>query len=151
MSKGLTNSYLEKITRKLIGPSFLGVHPCDVYPKKTKSSFSLIFNTGRKYTSGEHFVAIRAQKNIVFYFDPFGEPPKNVFIKNFLSGLNRPVQSNKVQIQDDTSNFCGFYCLAYLMSSKKKMNLDRFINLFSTKKKKENDKKVIEFIVSNIK
>jgi len=153
MSKGLTNSYLQKLTKKIIGPNFLGVFPCDLYPPKIKTSFSVIFNTAPHNTSGEHFIAIKATKTSVFYFDSFGEPPKNERLKIFLSLIikNRSFKWNGVQIQDDSSNFCGFYCLAYLMSAKKKMKHDRFINLFIKENKKENDKKVINFIVSNIK
>jgi hypothetical protein len=153
MSKGLTNSYLQKLTKKLIGSNFLGVFPCDLYPTRIKTTFSLILNTAPHNTSGEHFIAIRATKKSVFYFDSFGEPPKNEQIKSFLSRIikNRSFNWNEVQIQDDSSNFCGFYCLAYLMSAKKKMKHDRFINLFVEENKKENDKKVTNFIVSNIK
>lgn len=153
MARGLTNKYLNDITKKLVGHRFVGVYPCDVYPKTKKTCFSLIFNTAPKNSSGEHFVAVNVKNKSVFYFDPFGEPPKNDFINNYLKKISkgRLVKWNNVQIQDDSSNFCGFYCLGFLMSEKNRMPFDRFISLFSIKRKKDNDRKIIELIVSLIK
>lgn len=153
MSKGLTNSFLSKISKKILGSDFLGVYPCDVRPKKQKTSFLVIFNTGRKHTKGEHFIAIKIRRKEIFYFDPFGEPPTNDFILSFLADVKkkRKIFWNRVQIQDNSSNFCGFFCLAYLISAQRKMPLNQFINLFSKENKKINDKIVIEFIVSKIK
>jgi hypothetical protein len=153
MSRGLTNKYLENLSRKLLGSKFLGVYPCDVHPKTQKTCFSIIFNTAKEGTSGEHFVCLDVREKIIFYFDSFGEAPKNKFIKKFLFNIKEKkiIFWNRVQIQDDSSNFCGFYCLAFLMSMKNKIHFDRFINLFSIKNKKENDQTVVKFIVSKIK
>lgn len=152
--KGLTNEYLHALSKKLIGKEFLGVYPCDVIPKmKNNSTSFIIFNTGRSNTEGEHFVAIKVTKKNVFYFDSFGEPPSNKDISNFLLAIigRKKFEYNISPIQDDSSNFCGFYCLAYLMSAKKKWSFKRFKNLFSIQNKKKNDSKVIKFIVRNIK
>ena len=150
MSGGLSNSFLERIGKKILGSDFVGVFPCDVHRKSRKKTYLIIFNTGRKNTLGEHFVAIKIGKKSVFYFDPFGEPPTNSFIKEYISKLKRPLNWNIVQIHHNSSNFCGFYCLAYLMSVKKKMSFKKFLNLFSIQNKKSNDKKVVDFIVSNL-
>lgn len=154
MSRGLTNSYLEKLSRKILGSSFTGVYPCDVHPRTRRKSFSVIFNTApQSNTLGEHFVAIKVKKKLVFYFDPFGEPPTNEDIKKFLIGIggDRAIKWNGVQIQDNSSNFCGFFCLAFLISAENKIRFSRFINLFSIQNKKENNKKAVDFIVSQIK
>lgn len=146
MAKGLTNKYLENITKKLIGSSFIGVYPCDVHPVTKKKNFSLIFNTGKKDSSGEHFIAISVSNKKVFYFDPFGEKPSNTDILKYITSLKRKLTWNTRKIQHDTSSFCGFYCLAYLVSIKRKMSFSRFKSLFSNQNLKENDKKVVKFI-----
>ena len=153
MSRGLSNSFLSKISRKILGPKFLGVYPCDVRPKTKNRSCFIIFNTGKKNTEGEHFVAVKIVKKEIFYFDPFGEQPNNDYILSFLreEKKNKKFFWNRVQIQDNSSNFCGFFCLAYLISAKNKMPMKRFKNLFSIQNRKLNDKIVIEFIISKIK
>ena len=153
MSKGLTHSYLKRLSRKILGDNFIGVYSCDIHPRTRKKSFSVIFNTAPSTTLGEHFVAIKVEKKLIFYFDPLGEPPTNPDIKNFLLkiGNDRVIKWNRVQIQDNSSNFCGFFCLAFLMSAKNKIRFSRFINLFSIQNKNENNKKAVDFIVSQIK
>ena len=146
MAKGLTNDYLENITFKFIGSSFLGVYPCDAHPKIPKKNFSIIFNTGKKDSDGEHFIAISVSNKKAFYFDPFGERPANADIIKFLSSLERTFTWNKIKIQHEVSSFCGFYCLAYLVSLKRRISFSRFKNLFSIRNLKQNDKKVIEFL-----
>ena len=147
MAKGLTNDYLENICRKIIGSSFIGVYPCDVHPKARKKNFSIIFNTGDQHSKGEHFVALSVSNKKIFYFDPFGEKPTNHDILSFIFKLNLPLTWNTKKIQHETSSFCGFYCLAYLYSEKKKIPFSRFTNLFSTNDLKKNDKTVIEFLM----
>lgn len=153
--RGLSNIYLHNLSKKLIGPEFIGVYPCDVFPKIRHSVATnmIIFNTGRANTEGEHFVAVTVTRRKVYYFDSFGEQPNNIFIKDFLTKVcqDKFFDYNRVSLQHDLSNFCGFYCLAYLLSVKKKMSVKRFRNLFSTQNKKSNDPKVIQFIVRNIK
>lgn len=146
MAKGLTNDYLESTCKKIIGPSFIGVYPCDVHPKVRKKKFSVIFNTGDQYSTGEHFVALSISNKKVFYFDPFGEKPTNHDILSFISKLNLALAWNTKKIQHESSSFCGFYCLAYLYSVKKKIPYSRFKNLFRTHDLKKNDKTVIKFL-----
>lgn len=148
MSKGLTNAYLEKITSIFINKNFVGVFPCNIHIKPNKKNFSIIFNTGEYNTDGEHFVAIKFFTDKIIYFDSFGEKPTNKNILKFINTnkKNRRILWNSTKIQDDSSSFCGFYCLAFLLSVKRKMPFNRFINLFSIQNKKENDVKVIKFI-----
>ena len=153
MSVGLTNTFLNKTTKKIIGSSFLGVYPCDQIPKIRKNKFSLIINTGTHDSEGEHFVALYFHNNILFYFDPFGEPVANDYINSFIQELplkNNRYHFNNRHIQDNRSNFCGFYCLGFLLSRKSRMSYRQFLNLFSIQKKLENDKKIVEYILKNI-
>lgn len=149
MLRGLTNSYLEKTAKKFLDKKFLGVYPCNVHPKTKRRTFSIIFNTGKSDTEGEHFIAVNFTLKSIFYFDPFGEPLLNkdiiLFIEN--NKKKRSLSVNTFKMQDDNSNFCGFYCLAYLISIKRKMPYKKFINLFSIQNKKNNDKIVINFII----
>lgn len=151
-TKGLTNDYLEKLCKKVLPKSFVGVHPCDKTPEvNKKSNFSLIFNTGLSSSSGEHFVAVFAKNSRIFYFDSFGEPISNEYIKNFLSQFSNHYYMHHRKIQDDLSNFCGFYCLAYLINMYKGRSTQNFISHFKHKTDlMMNDQKVVKFIIANI-
>lgn len=154
MSKGLTNKYLEKICKTLIQDKkipFLGVYPGDIHPKITNNCFSVIFNTGYSNTNGEHFVAVYVTKRKIFYFDSFGKEVIKSKILEFLNNLNKPLcELNCVTIQSDLSNFCGYYCLGFLLSKYKKMSTHRFMSIFTTKPSIENDKRVVNFIIKCI-
>lgn len=149
MSDGLTNGYLENLGKKLIGETFLGVFPCDLYPvfKNRKKCF-LIFNLSKHNELGTHFVSVALINNTFFYFDPLGDKLSNKHIINFLAG--KKVCDLKKKIQDDTSNFCGYFSLAFLMSLNNKCKPPTFMRLFENNNLKINDAIVTEFIVSSI-
>jgi len=149
--EGLSNAYVEKIGRKIIKNSFFyGVYPCDLHPKLKKSikTFSIIFNTGTSDTNGKHFVAIYSNPKRLYYFDSFGDEP-NAYIKEFIKNAQsgRQIVVNRKQIQNSDSVFCGYFCLAYLLSKDKSLH---FFNHFSEHRRNDNDGKVIDYIVSNI-
>jgi hypothetical protein len=150
--KGLTNDYLEKICKKILPKTFLGVFACDRPPKVLKKhKFSLIFNTGLSSSSGEHFVAVFVKNKRVYYFDSFGEPISNHYIASFLSQFSDHYYMQYKKIQDDLSNFCGFYCLAFLINMYKDRSTRNFISQFKHKTNlMMNDQKVVNFIISNI-
>ena len=64
---------------------FIGCFPYDKLSSiKKKKKFSLIINTGDSQTVGEHWIAVKVNGKKCFYFDSFGLPIMNVFIKEFL-------------------------------------------------------------------
>lgn len=148
--KGLSNSYLEKLGKKLLPKTFLGVYPSDIHPKSSKKDYSFIFNTGSSNTSGEHFVAVFKTYKKVFYFDSFGVKPNKKLIQRFLHRLKLPIISFKTPLQAEDSNFCGFYCLAFLLMKYNKIQTSAFVRLFSNTNLKQNDTVVIEFILDCI-
>jgi len=154
MSEGLTNKYLENLCKKLFKNKkipFLGVYPGDIHPKITKKSFSLIFNTGYSNTNGEHFVALYVTKNKIYYFDSFGNEKIKAKISHFLSNLNKQhCEINCVKIQTDSSNFCGYYSLGFLLSKYKRMPTNDFLLLFTKNPSLKNDKTVVDFIIKCI-
>jgi hypothetical protein len=159
MMLGLTNNELEKMSKKILGETFLGVYPSNVKPGITKynnfstkyNNFSLIFNLSKHNEKGTHFVAVVIKNKTVFYFDSYGKPCENENILNFLNQLSPVYFYNKFSIQADNSIFCGIFCLGFLLSCQK-LNLtpEKFINLF-TYKSTENDQIATNFIVRNLK
>lgn len=147
---GLTNDFLEKITSKLI-PNFLGVYSAnEVVSRKNNKSFSVIFNTGRLGTAGIHFVSLFVTKNILYYFDSFGDQHIQQDIAKFIHKLNRKCVMLCEPIQDLSSNFCGLYALAFLLWKKKNKSLKTFYSLFSESNLKLNDKIVTDYILNEI-
>lgn len=153
MNKGLSNEYVEKLCKKtIINHKFYGVYPCDIHPKIGKSKvYSLIFNTGDSTTPGEHFIAIYVTPKCLFYFDSFGLKPTDINIKRFIE-LNkgkRKLQHSTKKIQASNSNFCGYFCTAFLLS--KDRNIRTFSKSFSSNDLDKNDQKVVYFIVKILK
>lgn len=150
---GVTNGYLEKISKKILGSEFLGVFPCDAHPKTRRKNFYVIFNLSKHNETGSHFVCISKKDNILTYFDALGTSLTNNYIKNFIKKLIKsPVVllDLKTKIQADNSDFCGFFCLGFLISQKKNIPLIKFFNMFNLKNKEENDGIIKNFIISKI-
>lgn len=149
MSVGLTNDYVEKLCKKiLINQKFYGVYPCDIQPKLSKKNdiFSIIFNTGDSSTLGEHFIALYFTPKCLFYFDSFGKKPIDPNIKLFIEGnkgRRRLIHFNR-KIQSDSSNFCGYFCTAFLLSKDRKIS--NFIRFFSKNDLDKNNQKTVYFI-----
>lgn len=152
MSKGLTNKYLEELGVKLLPNSFLGVYPCDLQPVVKKSTFSVIFNTDKSKGLGKHFVAIFANGNEIIYFDPFGEKVTNKDILKFLDDnvKNRKFYCNCTQVQADESNFCGYFCLSFLLSMYKHKSYSKFMKIFDLNHLLKNNKIVTNYLLKHI-
>ena len=151
---GLTNDYLEKLTKRLMKKrKFVGVFAAnEVLNVNERHPFSIIFNTGRVGTPGLHFVAVFVTRTSVYYFDSFGEETIQQDISKFIKKLNKPCVMLCQAIQHRKSNFCGFYALAFLIwMSVKKKKPQSFYSLFSYSDLRENDNIVTRFILNEIK
>jgi hypothetical protein len=146
---GLTNIQLEKLGKKILGSSFLGVYPSDSMPKITNiKNNSIIFNLSKHTEPGTHYVAVFLNNNAIFYFDSYGKPLTNPHIKKNLRKINIPIFYQKRSIQHKDSIFCGLYALAYLKSTQKKQKPpNHFYSMFLNPPKKQNDKIVTDYLL----
>jgi len=150
---GLTNAYLDDLSKHLIGKSFLGVFPADgLSSMPKKKMFCLIFNTDLMKNPGKHFVAIHVTSDKVHYFDSFGNPNIQKNISDFIVKTKRKCFMHCEVIQDKRSNFCGYYALAFLIWMKTGRRSYDFYNLFySNVNLQKNDSLVTQFIIDEIK
>jgi hypothetical protein len=150
---GLTIGYLEEIGKKICGSTFAGVFPCDLHPNvKNKSVFSVIFNLSKHNQDGTHYVCLFVDKKKIIFFDPFGKICSNEDIKKFIKlhlNKRRFIETSNV-IQDTTSNFCGYFCLAFLISQYQNMTTKIFFNIFDKCDLSKNNKIVTKFIINAI-
>lgn len=157
MNNGLSNQYVQNLLSFLSLPSFIGCFPIDLVPKITKTPSSLVINLDESYKPGSHFVAVYITSKEIIYFDSFGLKP-NVSIKKIFSNIKIPYKWNKDKIQSDLSQFCGYYCIGFLISQYLNIELENFTGLFFTCKLIEcetrllqNDQLITYFIKSYIK
>jgi len=148
---GLTNAYVENLCKKVLrNHKFYGVFPCNHHPSVEGRTYSLIFNTGDSSTPGEHFVAIYANNTCFYYFDSFGvacsDENINSFIKENLCG--RKLIWNNTKIQHDSSNFCGFFCLGFLLS--KDRGIKMYYRIFRKSNLMLNNEIVLKFILKHL-
>ena len=149
--KGLKNRDLDYFGRKILKKTFLGVFSSDLYPsKRKKKMFFLIFNLSKHYQKGSHFIAIAKLGKKVIYFDPLGKKCTNIGILKYLLDLKLKIKYNKTKIQSDESIFCGFFCLAFLISMYNKNSLSLFMKMFSLTNLPNNDKIAVDYILSQI-
>lgn len=147
---GLTNKQLEDLGKKQLGKQFLGVYPADSIPtiKNTKKS-SVIFNLSKHNEPGTHYIAVLFKNNQIFYFDSYGKPLRNMYIKKNLLKFKLPMYFHNRPIQEKTSIFCGLYSLAYLKALQhNNMKPITFFNMFNYPPNKQNDKIVTKFLLT---
>jgi len=150
---GLTNQYVEELGKKILGKHFLGTFPCDIQPIVDKKKiFSLVFNLSKHDSKGSHFIAIFADENNLLYFDPLGHKCENTDILQFMTKVRskRKMRTKFQKIQDCNSIFCGFFCIAFLLSRHKNESLSNFFKHFSKQKLIKNDVLVIKYILNKI-
>lgn len=115
----LPNAYLQKVLKKKLKlPQFRGVFPCN-HVKKLREGESIILNTDPHFKRGKHFVALSVRKNRYIYFDPLAESMEILFPE-----LHKELERRKMlplvnvlssPIQAPSSNFCGLFCLDYVL------------------------------------
>lgn len=153
---GVTNGYLDEIGKKILGTTFAGVFPCDLFPKlqkKNMKKYHIIFNLSKHNEEGTHFVCMSLHKKTLYYFDPLGDPLSNPYIKCFISMFpkSHKIVDLQEKIQHDASSLCGFFCLGYCMAKEKNISNKKFFSFFDKTQMKKNDVLISKFIVRNIK
>lgn len=149
---GLTVEYVEQIGKQIFKKKhFLGCFPANIHPKNKRKIFSLIFNLSKHDEEGTHYIAIFANEKMLMYFDPFGDSCTNKNIKKFIAKhkKNRKFKEVKRKIQSSDSNFCGFFCLAFILSQELKIPVSKFYTMFHNDLDL-NDDVTTEFIISKI-
>jgi hypothetical protein len=149
---GLTNKYVENLSKIFLGDSFLGVYPIDVIPHTKKKTFSVIFNLSKHYEPGSHFIAIIKRYNEIIYFDSFGKKCNDLGLLKFMKKFRVKITFNTKQLQHEDSNFCGYYCFYFIyFCSYNNKTLRQLIAKFSLIELKQNDHMLISYIVKDIK
>jgi hypothetical protein len=119
----------------LLSKHVLGVFAADRLPRMSvQYPRGFIANTDDHVKSGTHWCAfyIPAASSVVEFFDTYGQRP-NQYNKHFIEYLSRfsKVVFKDRQLQSDTSNVCGLYCLFYLSQRLQGISFNAFINIFS--------------------
>ena len=145
MSRGITNIFIEEILFNNTS-HFHGVFSSNNINLSLKhlTKFSIVCNLSNENEDGSHFVAIIVLPTYVLYIDSFGLPCVTESVCKFLSLLNKPIYHNSKQIQDFSSNYCGFYCMMYVLYFDK----ERSFTVKFTNNLKKNDMLCIKYVIS---
>lgn len=94
----------------------------DTLPTKINSKEAGIVNLDSVRNSGTHWVCYKKKRNVIYYFDSFGnlKPPAEL-VKYFQSSNEHPLKIyyNYNRYQSFNSVVCGHLCLKFLSASKK--------------------------------
>lgn len=122
-----------------------GVFAADEIPRIWSKPAGIIVNTDGHTKPGEHWVSMyvdRAGKG--WYFDSYGLPP---IIPQHITMLRRNCKFfryNVKQLQSDSSDVCGQFCIVFLHFMSCGFGVARFNNIFSDNMR-ENDRIVREY------
>lgn len=124
----------------------VGVFPADQIPKVWTKPTAFIFNTQSHKLPGAHWVCIHVDRHgDGWYFDSYGIPP---YVPDHINRLRKNckrIHWNVKQLQSETSNVCGQYCLTFLYYMSTGLGVSKFHDLFTADLQK-NDTTVRNFI-----
>ena len=144
----LSSGEIEKILPNKVLKRFKGIFMSDEIPKRDIGYY--IFNldnskgdySGSDKTSiGNHWVALNVEKEKSQYFDPYGESPLDSIMKWLKRGRPKyPIWYNTSQIQDISSNKCGWYVIDFLTDLSKGVSFYDAIHKYDIHNTKTNEK-----------
>jgi hypothetical protein len=119
---------------------FLGCFPLDGLPSfPTSFPKSMIINTQPSGHPGEHWVAVVLTETNCYYFDSFALPtvPPNIYM--YLQPYYENICYLDYRIQDNTSNYCGAYCVSFVLHVQDDLTYDQFIGHYYSDDFLQND------------
>lgn len=149
MQSGLTNEYVNQICQTY-ATNFGGVFACDQIPLHLKPNTTIVVNLDASDKPGSHFVCLNVKRDVNVYFDPLGFKCYNPFILSKLEELNEYTVETTKPIQNLHSTFCGFFCIAFVLSKELNQTTEQFLKTFSPNNK-ENDQIALNYVTDSIK
>jgi hypothetical protein len=130
---------------------FKGVFPSDrLKILNTTENQAYIINSEKHNMSGEHWLALIISNDECNFFDSYGFENLNMDILLSLkkAGLSHYNYNNR-QLQPLSSNNCGHYCVAFVLSFVNGYTFCDFLNIFSNNSN-TNDAICYKFIKNHI-
>lgn len=115
-NKALSNEELTVYATCLKIPFFRGVFMRDGLPKKIRLNETGIVNLDNSIGPGTHWVCYKKLKNIVYYFDSFGNLPPPRELQKYFQGVKK-IMYNYERLQNYNTPVCGHLCLEFLATS----------------------------------
>ena len=140
------NEILEKdsISKK----TFIGVFSRDKIPKISNKNYpcSYVVNTDNSKQPGEHWLAVYYDENgDCDFFDSLAFNPKFYGITKQLTKSANTLTFLTYPIQSIFSQYCGFYCVLFILFRSRNYSLESFLKLFD-KDTLKNDKLILNLI-----
>ena len=156
---GLSTSYLWNLMKicSFDPKTFKGVFSCDNFYQKVKGinptpGDQYIINLSSSNHSGSHWVAIQINSlQEADYFDSYGLDCYDNFIRKAFEEQRITLNSFNKTIQDPSSQFCGLYCVAYLLCRELNISKHTFASFFHDEELLKNDLICVEIIKDIIK
>ena len=127
---------------------FKGCFSQDKLPKNFSFPMKIIINTDKSDSEGDHWVALRMDKNGAYFFDSFGLPIIETNIYNFVKKFHKSAIYSKKCIQHFSSSSCGLFCIAFLNETKDQKSFLQFLEKFNPIYLQNNDSIVKSIILS---
>lgn len=136
-------------------PMYTAVCAKDQLVDIKKKSFAVICNNQKSTESGMHWTGFFKTdgSNVVEFFDSFAMPLEfygSEFVE-FCSKFSGKVRISTNQFQSNESDYCGNYCLYFLIQRSRCKTFDNVISKFSTINFLQNDQIVKEFVNTHFK
>ena len=153
---GLSSKYIDNLMKisMLDSRNFIGVLSCDIFLSMTKNGKinlspgkGMILNLSSSNHPGSHWVAIFLSSNgIVEFFDSFGLDCFDIKILEAFEDQKLRVINFEEKLQHQDSQFCGYYCIAWLLCREVNISSSIFASFFNDKKLIYNDRICTEII-----
>jgi hypothetical protein len=113
---------------------FKGVYSANEEKPMLSDNECIILNLSDKNEKGTHFISVCKKRNKIILFDPikiFEVIPQSII--NYIKKHNAKIVTNNQAIQDYSSDYCGYFCIAFVLLCNS-LNILEFTDLFYTDK-----------------
>ena len=100
----------DSFTKKI----FVGCLSRDELPPVLKKPSCFVINTEPRSSKGEHWLAFYFEKDTCYFFDSYGLSPKYYGFEKYIKQNSKKLVFNKQRLQG-LSNYCGLYCILFLI------------------------------------
>jgi len=120
-----------------------------------QKSFAIIVNNEPSNKNGMHWICFFKDQNsdVIEFFDSYAMSITfyPVTVLNFCNAQAKHIRFNNIQFQSNWSDYCGHYCLWFLINRFYKGSFERTIKIFSRYNLIKNDKVVKDFVQQHFK
>ena len=127
---------------------FKSVHSIDQLPNNIVYPSAYVINNKGSNHPGEHWLSVYYNnEGEAYFFDSFARGPYTYGLGKFLAKTSTKFKYNTTQIQSIFSEYCGYYCIYFILLCCRGIRPEEFLKFLFNKKLFLNDYRIKHLLI----